>query len=109
MKSQAKVYPKQWPKEYTFLRSPFSNVVHLASMYDDWKEKAVEEERSVKSQPMCGVWCWPNVVPVLKEDLDNNPKLRFCKNCVRYMDDDFWQERMAKRADYIYMESCKVK
>ena len=58
------------------------------------------------ASPMCGVWCWGNVVPVLVEDIEGDSTLRICKLCAQYLGDDFWESCFAKRVDYLSLEHC---
>ena len=98
-----KIYPKKWERDLTYLKSPCSNVVHLCFRHETRSEYGMEVR---STSPMCGVWCWKNVIPVLVEDIENRPHLRICKNCYRYYDDEFWKDKFAKRVDYLSLEHC---
>jgi len=91
---KALIYPKEWPQGLLYLKSPTSNVVHLCM-------EAIDET----AVPMCGVWCWNSVIPTLPEDLNTNG-LRFCKNCVGYLDDEFWHDKLAVRTDFVHLQHC---
>jgi hypothetical protein len=98
-----RLYPKEWPKELTYLKSPKSNVVHLCYRHTPKVEYGMEVRTA---SPMCGAWCWKNVVPVLVEEIQDDPNIRFCKTCLYYTTSDFWRERFAKRVDYLSLEHC---
>ena len=98
-----KIYPKEWDKDLTYLKSPHSNIVHFCYRTQAKEEYGMETRTAM---PMCGVWCWKNVVPVLVEDIQNKPELRLCKTCVGYLDDDFWEDQFATRVDFLSLEHC---
>ena len=95
---QVKIYPKKWAHDFTYLKSPHSKVVHFCFPTAD-----------KKAYPLCGIRCWKNVIPVLVEDIESDPSLRICKNCARFLGDDFWLSKLAKRIDYIDLEHCNLR
>ena len=100
-----RIRPKEWPKNLTYLKSPYSNVVHLCYRH----EAKIRDGMKVRTaSPMCGVWCWKNVAPILVEDIEHDNSVRFCKICVKYTDDDFWHGMFAKRKDYLSLEHCDL-
>ena len=95
--NRALVYPKEFPANLLYLKSPVSNVVHLC-----------HEAIGQTAMPLCGVWCWNRVVPTLPEELEGD-NLRFCKNCLASFDylEDY--EFIAKRTDFVHLQHCSVK